>query len=425
MKILFIITDMNIGGAQRLLADMLPRLASVDDLEITLLQYDPIVNTPISAAISRLPAIRRISIGIPLSHAAAINPLVRMRAIRRLRAIMRRFDICHVNLFPALYDAAIAARGLKTRLVFTDHSTSNRRRRPIIRPLERLIHSRYDALTAVSPASARSLADWLRLSDPDRMIHVVDNGIVLSRFLPPRASDSESTPLADDHSDLFDRYNAGIEGEMKLRMQRAGIKCQKEVFGRDGLPLLMVSRLVESKNHDALVRAIRLLTTDERYTRRLRLYPPIFLALAGDGPKRDHISALARRLGVADRVMLLGDRADIPRLIAASAAGLQISRYEGYGLTAIEILAGRLPLIASDIPALRYATRGGARFIANDPQAIADAIMTIIDPASPDEFNETLLLSARGLDAARRRDIRHTADRYLQLYRQLLADDIV
>ena len=32
MKILFIITDMNIGGAQRLLADMLPRLASADDL---------------------------------------------------------------------------------------------------------------------------------------------------------------------------------------------------------------------------------------------------------------------------------------------------------------------------------------------------------------------------------------------------------
>ncbi|MEM7683141.1 MAG: glycosyltransferase, partial [Planctomycetota bacterium] len=54
---------------------------------------------------------------------------------------------------------------------------------------------------------------------------------------------------------------------------------------------------------------------------------------------------------------------------------------EGFGLSAVEALVRGLPVIASDLPALREATRGRARFVpAEDPGAWADALQRPIEP---------------------------------------------
>ena len=166
MKLLIVIPHFFTGGAQRMLEQLLPRLALYDDLDITLCLYQNSDNSPIIAGIRRNPHIKVKVLGLPVSRRAAINPFVRLKAIRRLRELMKEAEVCHVHLFPALYDAAIAAGKLPLKLIFTNHNTSNRRRRyPSLHHIEREIYSRYDAITCVSPATVRSLTDWLR-TDP-------------------------------------------------------------------------------------------------------------------------------------------------------------------------------------------------------------------------------------------------------------------
>lgn len=427
MRLIHVIPHMLTGGAQRLLADMLPVMARRDDLEITLLTYSD-APSPLMQALRNMPRIRIRSLGIPLSDSATLNPLTRLNAIRRLRPYLKECDVCHVHLFPALYDAAIAARGLDLRLIFTDHNTTNRRRRPALRAVERFIHSRYDLLAAVSPASGRALADWLDTPALRQRIHVIDNGICVERFALPASdiSDPCDAKLSADAADpdhevpahieaLTERFEAGIEGEMMRRRKGRNTPDNKTLFGRDGVPVLMVSRFAASKGQQLLIRALHLLKTSPEYS-RMKLYPDLFLAFAGSGPEMEKCRNLAKELGVAGDTVFLGDRADIPALVNASAAGAQISFWEGVGLTAVEMLAGRLPLIASDIPGLADTVRDAALTVANDPHAIADAIASIIAPDSPEELNDTILRCEAGAAIASRRHIRHTVDKYLRLY---------
>ncbi|TMD62158.1 MAG: glycosyltransferase family 4 protein [Chloroflexi bacterium] len=65
------------------------------------------------------------------------------------------------------------------------------------------------------------------------------------------------------------------------------------------------------------------------------------------------------------------------------------SRYETFGLTYIEAWLARRPVIAGDIPALREVVGDGGLFVRQDPQAIADAILELLDnPARARQLGE-------------------------------------
>lgn len=417
---------MQVGGAQRLLSDMLPMLARNDDIDISLAIYADPGNSPMYVPIRSNPRIRVRILNLPAGRNASLNPFVRIRAIQLLRALMKDADVCHVHLFPALYDAVFASSGLPVRLVFTNHSTSNRRRNlSRLAAIERKIYSRYNSIACISPAAARSLSDWLRISPTDERIHVVLNGINPDLFTftqpgdyskpPNRKQRLETIPLPSDPSELIAMYDEGVDADRARRMRRAGIRRPADVFGRDGHAIVMISRFVESKDHESLLKALALIKSNPE------AYPgvpdDIFIAFAGSGEKLHEIMNLALSLKVDNDVVFLGDRSDIPRLIAAASIGAQISHWEGFGLTACEILAGEAPLIASDIPGMGSLVKGGARLVKHaDPASIAAAVADILAPASPEIFNDTLLMQAEGVKIARRRHLRHTLRQYLELY---------
>lgn len=424
MKLLYVIPDMETGGAQRLLNDILRRMAMQPEMQITLAIYTPLSSPPaLLRNILNLPAIRVISINIPLSGRASINPMIRLKAIRRLRPLIQDADICHAHLFPALYDVAIAAKGSKTKILFTEHSTDNKRRHiRLARIFERRIYSRYDAIASVSQAAHRALEDWLNMKTVPTNLHVVENGIDTRRFYRsthPQGKRSGEIPLPENVDDLMDRFYSGIAGEMKNRMADFGVTSVAEVFGREGLPVLMVSRFAESKNQEALIEAFHILKTDPEFSEiRFPIQP--FIAFAGDGPTLGRCKALAEELSLSDDILFLGERNDIPRLLAASAVGIQISNWEGVGLTALEIMAAGVPVIVSDIPGLRNTVRDSAILTSNVPRDIAKALSSVLAPGSPEEFNDILVRIHNGRCIALRHDISLTADEYSNLYRRLL-----
>lgn len=420
-KLLIVIPHMLIGGAQRLLSELTPLMARRDDLDITFAVYSDPGNSAMWKPIRSNPRIHTRILNIPSTIRANRNPFIRAKAIKALRPLLEQAEICHAHLFPALYDAAIASRGLSTRLLFTEHSTFNLRRpHPIFRFVERRIYDLYSDIICISPACARSLSDWLNLHPTDPRIHIVRNGINPKRFnfSDKPNQDDISQSLPENASDLMEQYEIFCnEKDMfrEERMSKAGIKKCSDVYQREGHPILMASRFVNNKDQHSLIKALAILKNDSRLS---NIIPKdTFIAFAGDGPTRKSAERLAVESGIGNDVLFLGDRDDIPRLIAAASIGAQISNWEGFGLTACEMLAAGLPLISSKVAGMTDTVKGGARLVAPaSPEEIANAIVEILSPESPDIFNSTLMMRAEGFRISERHDIRYTLNDYLDIY---------
>jgi glycosyltransferase involved in cell wall biosynthesis/4-amino-4-deoxy-L-arabinose transferase-like glycosyltransferase len=109
------------------------------------------------------------------------------------------------------------------------------------------------------------------------------------------------------------------------------------------------------------------------------------LVIAGDGPGREALAELVRRHRLEDRVRLLG-RIDGParlELLASAQIVCMPTRYETFGLVALEALACATPVLAFDIPAMRELLTPEASVIvpAFDVDAYARALAELLsDP---------------------------------------------
>ena len=169
MKILHVITSLEVGGAQRLLADLLPLQAVSEN--VTLLVYERVCN-------DFEKAVEQAGVNIIcLDEHNFYNPKV----VLKLRKIFKDYDIVHAHLFPTIYWASLAARGLKTKLIYTEHSTFNSRRNKwYFRPIERFMYKRYDKIISISRQTQDALTLWL--GEHDERFRIIENGVDTKKF---------------------------------------------------------------------------------------------------------------------------------------------------------------------------------------------------------------------------------------------------
>ena len=133
----------------------------------------------------------------------------------------------------------------------------------------------------------------------------------------------------------------------------------------DSHRLLFVGRLVSVKGVDIALRALAEL--DERY----------ILDICGEGPERDDLEELAHRLEIADRVTFHGwvDHKDLAPLAQATAIQLIPSRYESFGIVALEGIAAGCAIVAANTGGLPEAVGPcGVLVSSDDPSEFAEAI---------------------------------------------------
>lgn len=159
-------------------------------------------------------------------------------------------------------------------------------------------------------------------------------------------------------------------------------RVRAEIAGMLGIPpdgalLVATGALIERKGQRLAIEALARLDR-----------AGIRLALAGKGPDEAALRALAARLGLSDRVHVLGqvghDR--LPRLLAAADAMVLPSASEGLANVWVEALACGAPLVIPDIGGAREVVRhaSAGRIAARDPDAIAAAVRGLLaDP--PDQ----------------------------------------
>jgi glycosyltransferase involved in cell wall biosynthesis len=153
-------------------------------------------------------------------------------------------------------------------------------------------------------------------------------------------------------------------------------RARRELGVPEGVPLLgAVAVLREQKGLDVLVRAV---------AEMARELPDVRLAVAGEGPKRASLEALADELGVGPRVMLLGNRSDVPDLLAAFDVALSASWFEGSPLAAMEYMDAALPIVATRVGGMPDLIDDGVhgRLVdAGDAAGVAAAVVELLrDP---------------------------------------------
>ncbi|WP_408871534.1 glycosyltransferase, partial [Craurococcus roseus] len=135
--------------------------------------------------------------------------------------------------------------------------------------------------------------------------------------------------------------------------------------------LLALGRLHRNKGFDVLLRALALLRDAH-------------LFLAGEGPERAALEALARGLGVADRVAFLGWREDTGALLAACGVFVCPSRHEPLGNVVLEAWSAARPVVAAAAQGPREVVRDGETGLlvpVGAPEPLAAAIASLLADA--------------------------------------------
>ncbi len=117
----------------------------------------------------------------------------------------------------------------------------------------------------------------------------------------------------------------------------------------------------------------------------LGAFPDLHVVLAGDGPLRADLEMQARKLGMEDRVRILGFRSDLGDIYSALDVVVLPSRSEGLPLTLIEAMAMERPVVASrvgGIPEVVVDGVTGLLFEVGDVHALQDSLKRLLmDPA--------------------------------------------
>jgi glycosyltransferase involved in cell wall biosynthesis len=146
----------------------------------------------------------------------------------------------------------------------------------------------------------------------------------------------------------------------------------RETLGVDAeFTWIAVGRFVENKDYPTMLQA---------FARFANKHPDSCLLIVGAGPLQEMIEQKVGELGVSDAVQFLGVRRDIPALMAASNAYLMSSAWEGLPAVLLEASASGLPIVATDVGGNREAVVNGQTghlVPAKDPSALADAMCAL------------------------------------------------
>jgi glycosyltransferase involved in cell wall biosynthesis/protein-tyrosine-phosphatase len=141
--------------------------------------------------------------------------------------------------------------------------------------------------------------------------------------------------------------------------------------GPDALLIGTAGRLSPVKAQDDLIRAAKLLDAQ---------VPGVRVLMAGDGPLRGQLEALAAQLGISRQVLFAGARDDIYDLIAAMDIFVLPSLSEGVPMALLEAMALGTPVVATavgGVPEMVTNRATGLLVPPRDERALADACLEL------------------------------------------------
>ena len=303
LRVMFVQTDMRVGGAEMITANVIRRLdRSRFAAELCCLK-------------DLGPLGESLADEIPV-HDNLLAGKYDLRVWPRLTRLLRRRKIDAVITVGAgdkMFWGRLAARRVGVPVVISAlHSTGWP---DGVGRLNQMLTPITDAFIAVAESHGKFLAKNLKISE-DR-VAVISNGVDTQRFAP--------------HPDA-----AGVRAEL-------GVGATDPVMG-------IVAALRPEKNHELFLDVARRVVDE---------CPSARFIVIGDGPCREAIEQYAQKLGIAEHVLMLGSRSDVPRLLAAMDVFALTSHIEANPVSILEAMSTGRPVVATNVGSIHEAVAEG------------------------------------------------------------------
>lgn len=294
-RVLFFLPDLDGGGAQRTMVNIVNRLPRE--------KFDPTLAVARADGPARQwldPEVKLVDLGTERLR----------RSVLPLRGLIRRRRPAAViaTIVDANIAAAMATAGLASKPALVLRETNSHRARDDLGAIRRTLagwaYRRADAVVALSSGVEAELAADFGL----------DAGHVTTISNP-------------------------VDVEAVRARASAAPTAAAATESRGEPTLIAVGRLHRQKGFDVLIRALAMLKN-----------PKVRLIVLGEGAERDALGGLAAELGVAERVSFAGFVDDPYTWLARADLFVLSSRWEGFGHVIVEAMAAGTPVVATNCP---------------------------------------------------------------------------
>lgn len=365
MKILQVINRLGAGGAQNLLFS-LTKILCAKGHDVTVLQLVKVSDDIISSKLEE--------IGVKVITLSYNGSLYSPIYIFKIAKIINLYDIVNVHLFPCFYDVAIAKLLLlsRTPIVYTEHSTHNRRMgRPFFKLLDILFYR-------VCYSRIIACADIVKIN--------------LDKFYPGLQN--------------VCTINNGIDTKFFNDAKPYG---KKELLGVEDNTFIitMVARFAYPKRQDVIIRALSRLPAN---------FHAVFVGSQQNDKGLLEAKELAQSINVLDRTHFLYIRSDVPQILKTSDVVVLSSDYEGLSLSSIEAMASATPVVASNVQGLKEIIAGyGMLFPPGNDEQLANHLLELYHDRGT--YNR---LVNKSIEHSREFDIEIVADKYEKVYKEIV-----
>ena len=354
MRILHIINSFDLGGNERFLVYLLERLNPKE--------FKQEVCVP-DRGKDRTLYLKDVcdKLGLPIYILPTKGNFDRTLKGRLCELIGRdKYEIVHTHLLLSQYYGRRAAIKMGVRcIISSEQNTYECKTHFPFSIIERKLAKKTTRIIACSESVKDHLID--KVGVPPNKIKLICNSVDTKLFKP-------------------------VEDRALVREQiRKKFHIKKESF-LGGI----IAHLSRQKGHNLLLDAI---------PEVLKKVPNFHLLIVGGGALHDSLVLQAEKLGIMDHVTFAGVQDDIVSILNALDIFIMPSRWEGFGIAAIEAMACGIPVIVSYVGGLKeiVADRDNGLVISYpNPETIAKAIVRL---ATDDEFRARL--AARGLETVR------------------------
>jgi len=327
MKVLYVITRSDWGGAQVHLFDLVTEMIKKDvQCEVVVGEkgelYDRLQE--IGVKVYFLPA---------LVH--PIRPLTDLKAIFQLNRLIKRVlpDIVHLHSTKAGWIGRISSYLAKTKVIFTAHGW---------------------CFTEGVSSIRKKMGIFI-----EKKLSNITHKIIC---------------VSDYDKQLALKYGVTIDSKIKVVYNGVSNLQQydklPEFSGDEALKVIMVARFSEPKDQISLIKAIPYIDDN------IKIY------FAGEGSTMSVAQDLVAEIDVTDQVIFLGQRTDVKELLSSFDVFVLSSKYEGLPISIIEAMSVRLPIIASNVGGVKELVFDGVNgllFDADDHKELAEKISALQD----------------------------------------------
>ncbi len=375
-KILYIIGSLDLGGAERHLSLVAPRLKQLG-WEPTIycisrrgVQADVVERAGV--AVIGPPwdgGSRQTFFGKPLGLFASCLKLLKILLLERPQIVHFFLPLAYVIGAPLAWLMRVPTLVMSRRSLNLYQA-----QHPILARLERFLHRRMDAILGNSRAVFDQLVDVEGCARGK--VSVIYNGIDIGSIDRARATgaDGSSAP--------------------------------------PGVVLIIVANLIPYKGHSDLIDALAAVQGQmpEQWT---------LLCVGRDDGIRSKLEAQVQSLGLTGHIRFLGERTDVESLLKGANIGILCSHQEGFANAILECMAAGLPMVATDVGGNAESVvhaETGLIVPPRNPAALGQAMLSLVsDPAARQRMGQ-----AARKRAEERFSIEQCVEQYDGLYRSLI-----